>query len=593
MAAGYPIGRLSNAQFIGSNEMWPEPMLALRLHDVVSKHLGPAHGVLFALPDAATSTQDANWATSFSGLPQRFSSLSNDEQAATRLLVAQRLRDVRDLSARLDEIDPPNADLSAPLARACRYVSDECLYNIDGEPVLVYWGHGTETGKALLQDLAALLPPPPQTTDQRVPWYRRVPVWLCLVLGIIGLLLLLALLWWLFWPNDEVKAEVPTMPPATQSNPPTPVPTMPAPQATAPQILAPQTGVPRVPSSSTQSVPPTQPLPTQPVPVQTVVPPMASADLRLNFRAAQTREEYLRNQIVGLERQLVEALNICAVPTTPVLQSETPSLSPPPQVVPDPPMPDPRLNPQPEPPLTPAPQVQAEQPPQPVPPLESCPSEREPWEAPEVVMVFDVSGSMELPMDMNPAKAKQLMDRAIAGDANAIRQFSALSQQPGEKRIDRAKVAVSEVVSTLPDDIDTGLVLVGDCSGAISHKFYTPSERSKMLSLIKGLKTQQGTPLARGVERAGNMISASVPEGVIVLISDGQDSCGGDPCAVAKALAQAKPNVRINVVDIGGSGAGKCLAAATGGRVMVVNRIEDLQSSIQRAAGQELPAHCR
>jgi len=168
-----------------------------------------------------------------------------------------------------------------------------------------------------------------------------------------------------------------------------------------------------------------------------------------------------------------------------------------------------------------------------------------------------------------------------------------LAKQSGEKRIDRAKDAVAEVVGNLPGDVDAGLVLVGDCSGAVSHKFYAPTERGEMLSLIDSLTAQQGTPLARGVERGTNMISSTVSEGVVVVISDGMDSCGGDPCAIAQAVASEKPNVRINVVDIGGAGAGQCLADATGGRVMVVNRLEDLQSSIQDATDQQLPAHCR
>lgn len=582
---GYPIDRLSNYLFIGSSEMWPDIGLGQSLRNVVTKHLGEAHGALLALPDSATSTQDANWTTPLSGLPQRLSGLTVDEQAATRLLAAQRLRDVRELAAHLHDVDPDNAHLSAPLARACRYVSDECLYNIDGEPVLVYWGHGTETGEDLLQIQAEppMLPPllpDAVVTSENVPWYRRVPMWLWWVLGAVGLLLFLALLWVLFWPESNVTAKTPVVPPMTQNTPKTPASPTPAPQIPAQPI-------------------PAQPTPTQsdsvaPVAVQPVTVPVtptvvAPMDARLQLRAAQTREEYLRRQIVGLENQLANTLKACSLPQTPVTKAlplDTPPLRPTPEVLP-------KAQPNPEPTPMPEPSPQAQVKPQSTPPLEPCPVAREPWEAPEVVMVFDISGSMGLPMDMDADLAKQLMARAIAGDVDAMRELSSLSKQSGEKRIDHAKVAVSEVVNSLPGDIDTGLVLVGDCSGAISHKFYAPPARGEMLSLIDSLTPQQGTPLARGVERAGNMISASVSEGVIVLISDGQDSCGGDPCAVALALAQAKPNVKINVVDIGGSGAGQCLADATGGRTMVVNRLEDLQSSIQQATGQDTPAHCR
>ncbi len=48
---------------------------------------------------------------------------------------------------------------------------------------------------------------------------------------------------------------------------------------------------------------------------------------------------------------------------------------------------------------------------------------------------------------------------------------------------------------------------------------------------------------------------------------DGDESCDDDPCAIARELAAAKPLLTINVVDIGNSGAGNCLALAGRGRV--------------------------
>ena len=78
------------------------------------------------------------------------------------------------------------------------------------------------------------------------------------------------------------------------------------------------------------------------------------------------------------------------------------------------------------------------------------------------------------------------------------------------------------------------------------------------------------------------------------MISDGEESCRGDPCATARALAAAKPRLKINVLDITGTGAGNCVAAATKGQVFTARNAADVVSSMRRAAQEVMgPAHCR
>ena len=103
------------------------------------------------------------------------------------------------------------------------------------------------------------------------------------------------------------------------------------------------------------------------------------------------------------------------------------------------------------------------------------------------------------------------------------------------------------------------------------------------------LDAAQGTPLAGGIRRAGDIASADA-EAVIVVVSDGDNSCGGDPCAEARAIKAKKPNVKINVIDLSGdaksSAVMQCVAAATGGRVLKPNSAADLDTVMQRATEQ-------
>lgn len=81
----------------------------------------------------------------------------------------------------------------------------------------------------------------------------------------------------------------------------------------------------------------------------------------------------------------------------------------------------------------------------------------------------------------------------------------------------------------------------------------------------------------------------------IIVISDGEESCKSNPCAIARNLARAKQQLTINVVDIMGSGAGNCIARATRkGRVYTAKNVQDLITMTQSAASSVIvPEHCR
>jgi hypothetical protein len=81
---------------------------------------------------------------------------------------------------------------------------------------------------------------------------------------------------------------------------------------------------------------------------------------------------------------------------------------------------------------------------------------------------------------------------------------------------------------------------------------------------------------------------------VIVVVSDGQDSCGADPCSVARSLKAQKPKLTINVVDIVGDGYSNCLAQLTGGKVLTPNSGLAFESTLKQATKEaQKPAHCK
>lgn len=195
-----------------------------------------------------------------------------------------------------------------------------------------------------------------------------------------------------------------------------------------------------------------------------------------------------------------------------------------------------------------------------------CRTQFPPGEEPEVIIVVDASGSM-----------------GIGG------WFG------GSSRMDRAKSSIDHVVRGLPDPVTIGLIEFTNCNNVRRDKFYTSPQRPALLSEVNKLTPQQGTPLAGSIKRAGDIASQDA-ESVIVLVTDGDDSCGGDPCAEARAIKARKPKVKINIVDLSdGSQSSilRCVANATGGQVLKPNSAMDMDKSLQRATGQSDMRECK
>jgi hypothetical protein len=226
-----------------------------------------------------------------------------------------------------------------------------------------------------------------------------------------------------------------------------------------------------------------------------------------------------------------------------------------------------------------------------------CPGERPKELAPDLVMVFDASASMDRPLAESAALGavrQGLQLGGLAGAALGLLVDQAARGSGGPRRIEVAKDAAGRIVGSLPRDVDVGLVLVEDCPAARSVGFYGPGQRGALIRGINGIHPVGGTPLAAGIERAAGMVDGVRKPAVMVVLSDGKESCHRDPCAVARQVAQRKPLLTINVVDITGTGAGNCAARATGGKVYTANNAEEVRT-MMRQATQEVqgPPECR
>lgn len=236
-----------------------------------------------------------------------------------------------------------------------------------------------------------------------------------------------------------------------------------------------------------------------------------------------------------------------------------------------------------------------------------CPGSRPKKLAPELVIVFDASGSMALPADIrktrlveqkiNQASLGLVITSLTMGKHSAEKQYMNLMRQfspKNQSRMHGAKTAVNQLVKKTPEDMDIGLVVLNKCPGAKKYGFYPPGKRRQFSELINNLEPKSGTPLGNAINKAGQMIDGVSKPATMIIISDGQESCGANPCETASRLAAQKPYLTINVVDILGTGAGNCVARATkNGKVYTANNLQDIVKMTEEAASTAIPEHCK
>jgi len=137
-------------------------------------------------------------------------------------------------------------------------------------------------------------------------------------------------------------------------------------------------------------------------------------------------------------------------------------------------------------------------------------------------------------------------DRTIALILDASGSMNAKLPH-GETRIEVARRAVKGVAALVPAQTQISLRLYGAQSPATAKNCrdthmgvpFGPagSFGETIAKVVDGTKAQGYTPIAYSLEQAANDFPAGAKQRAIVLVSDGKETCQGDPVVAAKALA--------------------------------------------------------
>ena len=124
----------------------------------------------------------------------------------------------------------------------------------------------------------------------------------------------------------------------------------------------------------------------------------------------------------------------------------------------------------------------------------------------------------------------------------------------------------------------------GSCSATIQVVPVSTYNAATLTYGMNATKIGGATPLTYALHQAVHSDFANLPTNYtkkIILITDGDETCGGDPCAFARSLVATRKDIIIDVVLVSSySNKLQCLTSATGGNFYTTNNLSSFNNAI-------------
>lgn len=183
-----------------------------------------------------------------------------------------------------------------------------------------------------------------------------------------------------------------------------------------------------------------------------------------------------------------------------------------------------------------------------------------------------------------PARAAE--DAILVLDASG----SMWGRLEGEEKIVVARRVINELLGDLPANRRLGLVAYGhnrkgDC-GDIEELAAVGTARAEISAAMAKLNPKGKTPLSASVKFAAEKLRYTENKATVILVSDGEETCDVDPCALGADLEQLGVDFTTHVIgfDIGQEqhrAQLQCLAENTGGRYLSASNAAELASALE------------
>ncbi len=183
-------------------------------------------------------------------------------------------------------------------------------------------------------------------------------------------------------------------------------------------------------------------------------------------------------------------------------------------------------------------------------------------------------------------------DAMLVFDASGSMTSSAPGSLGFASRLQSVKTALSNVLPKIVPYRNLGLIVYGpgpfSCSNIDLRLSPQRNSAERIMSDINRTVPAGRTPLTEAVRQAAEVLDYRRRSAVIVLLTDGEETCGGAPCEMARSLAQYGADLTIHVISYAPSNpadhatGSRCLTTATNGLFVTVGTTYELVDALQK-----------
>ncbi|MGB0219707.1 MAG: vWA domain-containing protein [Sinimarinibacterium flocculans] len=169
----------------------------------------------------------------------------------------------------------------------------------------------------------------------------------------------------------------------------------------------------------------------------------------------------------------------------------------------------------------------------------------------------------------------------------------------GRTKIELAREAVDGMLQSWPQDETLGLVVYGhrrkgDCTDIETLLAPDNADRDALQAQVRQLTPKGMTPITASVRAAAQALKFTEQKATVILVSDGEETCNADPCALGAELEDLGVDFTANVIgfDLPEGRAREqlqCLARSTGGRYLEARDAAELSEALGEVAAAPTP----
>ena len=193
------------------------------------------------------------------------------------------------------------------------------------------------------------------------------------------------------------------------------------------------------------------------------------------------------------------------------------------------------------------------------------------------------------------AESSEITDLALIVDYSGSMNAK---MKDGATKVASAKKCVTDLIDKLPTDLNVALIVYGTskkrgCDDIDIVQPLGPIDKPALKSKVTSFNATGMTPIASSLTKAGDELKKAKGGIAIVLVTDGAETCHGDPARVAAELA-AEFGVKfgINVIGFGIEPQEKAqladIAAKGHGKLLTVENASELASALQKVVAEKV-----